>query len=367
MAETTTVLIPQKSSRSPIRIEAGILREAGTLIREQCPQAEKLIIVTEASLYELYGNTLAGDIRDEGFQVTLVEIEGGEANKTLDTLQLLYDVCLSHHLTRKDVLLALGGGIIGDMVGFAAATYRRGIPFVQCPTTLLAQVDASVGGKVAVNFQGHKNMIGAFYQPSLVIIDPFTLRSLPQREFACGMAEIIKTALIQASIPKGQTLPSLLDLLLQEPAFTAESIPPLIQLCCQLKAWVVEADPEETLGIREILNLGHTFAHAYEKLSEGKLLHGEAVAIGLNDATRLAIQRQLLPVEALESVQTLCEKYTLPTQRPTEFAPEAILTAMGQDKKRLSQNTHRCVLPTGSLGQAEIIELTLHPDDLEHK
>ena len=206
MAQTITLTTPIGQNSYPIWIVNGSLMNVGQYIQQHFPKAEKILLVTEQTLQPLFADQVKKNLESSGFIVWMSCLQGGEDAKTQQSLQTLYDVLLEQEFTRHDIAIALGGGIIGDITGYAAATYRRGIPFIQLPTTLLAQVDASVGGKVAINYGHYKNMIGTFYQPAWVCIDPAVLHSLPPTEFACGMAEIIKYAFIQKSIPKGQKL-----------------------------------------------------------------------------------------------------------------------------------------------------------------
>lgn len=366
MAQTTiTLSLKGEDQTFPISIGNQLLSTLGTQMCSRFPKSQKIMLVTETNVQKHYADIVDQQLKKADFEVTVCVLPGGEAAKSPESLHQLYDALLQNQFTRHDIVLALGGGIIGDIAGFAAATYRRGIQFIQVPTTLLAQVDASVGGKVAINYGQYKNMIGAFYQPHWVCIDPDVLATLPEREFACGMAEVIKYAIIQDSVPHGNTLPSLLKRLSDEPAFNAANIGEIIEHCCQLKAWVVEADAKETLGIRELLNLGHTFGHALETLSEHQILHGEAVAIGMVYATQLAVNKNQLSSDALTTLYTLLKKYNLPLETSSQYPPKAILEAMKQDKKRQNSQTHRLIVPKNTLGQVTVSEDFTDQDLLE--
>jgi len=340
MAETTTVTLSSQALDYPIHVGRGLLAQAGQFLSG----TERIFVVTDRIVGNLYLKTLQKALAK--FEVNSIQIEGGEAHKTLDTLSALYKAAFSFGLKRNDIVIALGGGIIGDITGLLAATYLRGLPFVQIPTTLLAQVDASVGGKVAVNYEHLKNMIGTFYHPKAVLIDVDTLKTLPPRELNCGMAEVIKYGLIEKSVP-GVT-PDLLF-----PMLSGE-LDAVISRCCQLKAAVVSADPEERLGIREILNLGHTFAHAYETLSQGDIPHGEAVAIGCVKAFETANALEQISTEDVAQLRTYFKQYHLPVSPPPGFSADDVLKCMQRDKKVQQSGTLRLVLPFDSIGQVRI-------------
>jgi 3-dehydroquinate synthase len=358
MASRTSVTLHAEAYSYPIIVGAGLLAQAGSFMREVLPQAQKVLIVTEPHLAEYFGSELENSLTPAGFTChEIALIEGGEAHKTQATIQTLYEKAHAFGLKRQDVVIAFGGGIIGDMTGFFAATFLRGVPFIQIPTTLLAQVDASVGGKVGINWHDLKNYIGAFYHPAGVLIDTATLAKLPAETFACGMAEVIKTSLLEYSVPNVtietplfETLGQNMETLQQHP----EQLEPIIRRCCDLKAAVVSADPEERRGIREMLNLGHTFGHAYETLSQGEIAHGEAVSMGMVKAFTLAQQLGQIDEAAVSQVTELLQRAGLPIAPPKPFAPEEILRIMGQDKKVLVSDTLRLVLPYERLGQVRI-------------
>jgi len=332
MAATTSVM------DYPIHVGRGILAQAGQLL----PKAERIFIVTDKTVGDLYLKTLEKALAS--VDVESIQIKADEAHKTLETMSFLYQAAFSAGLKRTDVVIALGGGIIGDITGFFAATYLRGLPFVQIPTTLLAQVDASVGGKVAVNYEHLKNMIGTFYHPKMVLIDVDTLDSLPPREFNCGMAEVVKYGLIEKSVPG----------FMGESVLSSNNLEWTITRCCQLKAAVVAADPEERLGIREILNLGHTFAHAYESLSQGDIPHGEAVAIGCVQVFETAHALGQISAEDVAQVHLYFEQHHLPVTPPSGFSADDIVLCMQRDKKVRQSGNLRLVLPWGTIGQVRV-------------
>lgn len=355
MGSGTVVTIQQPSLTYPIRVGAGLLSQAGLFLQEVTPQAQRVLVVSDSVVGPLYQGTVCQHLEGAGFQVALTLMDTGEAHKTLETLAKLYDFALDSGLNRNDTIVALGGGIVGDLTGFLAATYLRGLAFVQIPTTLLAQVDASVGGKVGFNWQHYKNMVGAFYQPKGVLIDTATLKTLSTRDFACGMAEVVKTALLEATACQDNpTNETLLSQLQQGPDGIASRLSAIIARCCRIKADIVERDPQERHGVREILNLGHTFGHAYETLSQGEILHGEAVSIGIVQAFRLAVIREQITEEALETVTRLLEIHNLPTTPPPAFSSEDLIHTMRRDKKALSSQPFRLVLPYKALGQVRV-------------
>jgi len=285
------------------------------------------------------------------FEVIPCVIPAGEESKTLAQAQKVYEVALNSGLTRKDAILGLGGGVVGDLSGYCASTYYRGMALVHVPTTLVAQVDSAIGGKTAVNFERVKNIVGTFYQPLAVLADPQTLQTLPPREMAAGMAEVIKYGLIETSCT-GQR--GFFDWLIQQTqaGTLRANLPEVIRRCAAIKAAVVMEDELETKGLRFFLNLGHTFGHAYESLSNYALLHGEAVAIGMVKALRLSIQLGMVQPELEEQLLMLYEPWQLPVDPPEamKFDPQALLQKMRQDKKNRDANI-RLILPTGQTGE----------------
>ena len=264
---------------------AQVMKEEGLVDRKIC-------IVTDSNVGPLYEESVKQVLSEVSSDISVFTFEAGEKNKNLNTVSALYQALIQNGLDRKSLLVALGGGVVGDLTGFGAATYLRGIDFIQVPTTLLAQVDSSVGGKTGVDFQQYKNMVGAFHQPRLVYMNMSTLQSLPNREFTCGMGEILKTGLICDEeffrfVCKNQPEISKLDL---------SMLSRMIRRCCEIKAGVVERDPKEQ-GERALLNLGHTVGHAVEKMKNFQLLHGQCVGVGLIAAAYLSMQRGLLTEE----------------------------------------------------------------------
>ena len=325
--ETVTVNLGARSY--PIFIGTGVLAELGQLLREQQFAGGRVAMVTDTGVGKIYREKVAETLASAGFDPWVIEIPAGEEHKNLAWLAFLYDKLVEGRIERRSPLITLGGGVIGDMAGFAAATFQRGLPFVQVPTTLLAQVDASVGGKTAINHPAGKNLIGAFYQPRLVMIDVDTLKTLPRREFIAGVAEVIKYGVILS--------PDLFMLLEDQLAHLLRLDPQLliavVKTCCQLKALVVEED--ETEGdYRAILNFGHTLGHAIENATEYKrFLHGEAVALGMAFAVQLSAKRGLCSAATSERVCRLLKKAGLPVEIPKGLKGEHLLLGIETDKK----------------------------------
>ena len=314
----------------PIFIGTGLLGNASTY--QHLPSASTALIVSNTTVAPLYAAQLQAALQARYGKVLLTTLPDGEAYKDWPTLQLIFDALLGHTCDRKTVLFALGGGVVGDMTGFAAASYMRGVPFVQVPTTLLAQVDSSVGGKTAINHPLGKNMIGAFYQPQLVVCDLNVLQTLPPRELSAGLAEIIKYGPI-ADMPFLDWIEANLDALLaRKPVALAYAI----QRSCEIKAWVVGQDERET-GVRAILNFGHTFGHVIESgLGYGKWLHGEGVGCGMVMAAHLSQRLGLVEKSFVERLRQLVVRAGLPVKAPILAAQDnagRYLELMRIDKK----------------------------------
>jgi len=335
------------SNSYDVHIGSGILEQTGQRLKENW-LAGNLVIITNPIVARLYGDTLKQNLTGDGFRVVTLEVPDGEEQKSLAVAGRLYHELTNAYAERTTPILALGGGVIGDLTGFVAATYLRGVPLVQIPTTLLAQVDSSIGGKVAVNHGQLKNKIGAFYQPRLVISDTDTLKTLPAKELANGLAEAIKSAVIWdkeffAYLERNlDRIKSLDARLLEETVFRSVKI----------KAEIVEKD-EKDLGLRNILNYGHTIGHAIESASDFKMEHGEAIAIGMLAAGRISNQMGMLDQNELARLKCVIEKAGLPTETPSLDAKK-LIQIMEHDKKVL-QGKIRFVLPT-SIGKAFITD-----------
>lgn len=296
-------------------------------IREEGLMDRKICIVTDSNVGPLYESAVEEALRKVSSDISVFTFEAGEKNKNLDTVSSLYQFLIQNGLDRKSLLVALGGGVVGDLTGFGAATYLRGIDFIQIPTTLLAQVDSSVGGKTGVDFQQYKNMVGAFHQPRLVYMNLSTLTTLPAEQFACGMGEILKTGLICDGeffrfVCREQESIKALDMKL---------IAAMVRRCCEIKAGVVERDPKEQ-GERALLNLGHTVGHAVEKLKNFTLLHGQCVGAGLVAAAYLSMKRGLLNEQEYQEICRGCADYDLPIH-VDGLIPRDVLAATKKDKK----------------------------------
>ena len=320
-----------------ILIGCGLLDQTGKHLKD-CGFNGKLVIISNPVVQKLYGEALRERLSADGFQVTILSVTDGEEQKSLDVAGRLYTELSDCYAERTTPILALGGGVIGDLSGFVAATYMRGVPLVQIPTTLLAQVDSSIGGKVAVNHGKLKNEIGAFYQPRLVIADTATLKTLPAEEFANGMAEVIKSAVIKDSgffafIENNLgKIKALDDTALEEIVFRSASI----------KANVVIQDELDT-GLRNILNFGHTTGHAIETVSDFGVEHGHAVVIGMMVAARIAEKLGFFDNNGLVRLKSLLESAGLPTKMPG-LDSDIIIQAMKHDKK-ITGGKVRFVLP----------------------
>jgi 3-dehydroquinate synthase len=329
----------------PIHIGEGILSQP-ELFLERLPQ-KRVAIVSNTTVAPLYMETLRSALQSHGVVSVPIVLPDGEEYKNWQTLNLIYDALLAHRCERGTSIIALGGGVVGDLTGFAAATYLRGVPFFQIPTTLLAQVDSSVGGKTGINHPLGKNMIGAFYQPRAVIADPATLDTLPDRELRAGIAEIIKYGLIRDPAFLEWLEENIAGLLVRDARILVEAI----RRSCINKAEIVEADEHES-GVRALLNLGHTFGHAIENaMGYGVWLHGEAVAAGTILAAELSQRMHLINSGDVTRIRELYARVGLPSVAPNLGAGE-YLRLMGLDKK-VEGGKMRFVL-LESIGRASI-------------
>ena len=325
-----TVEVALRDRAYPILIGKRLL-DGAARIRQAMPDS-RAVLVTNQTIMPLFGDQLLKALTAEGISVLPIIVPDGEAHKDWPTLMSIFDTLLAHRCDRQTTLIALGGGVIGDITGFAAASYQRGVPFIQIPTTLLAQVDSSVGGKTGINHPLGKNMIGAFHQPQLVLADTDTLATLPDREFRSGLAEVIKYGLILDAV-FFQWLEANMHLLL---ARDAGALAHAIQRSCEIKAQVVIDDERETVktGGRALLNLGHTFGHAIESaMGYGIWLHGEAVGCGMAIAARFSRELGMLDAASCAHAEKLIERAGLATQRPKSISPGEMLDHMGRDKK----------------------------------
>ncbi|MEE3327437.1 MAG: 3-dehydroquinate synthase [Myxococcota bacterium] len=332
--------------RYEILIEPGVLGRVGSRLRQIMPH-DRCGVVADRSVWALYGETLGSALASEDYDPILATIEPGESSKSLSVVEEVHGTFFDAHLERRSPIIALGGGVAGDIAGFVAATHLRGVPFVQCPTSLLAMVDSSVGGKTGVNVPQGKNLLGAFHQPILVAADPLVLSSLPEREFRCGLAECIKHAVIRD--------PALFEFMggrmTELSALSTDVLVELIRRNVEIKAAVVMEDERER-GVRAHLNFGHTYGHAIEACAGyGRVLHGEAVALGMVAAMRTAIEFGLCPSHLETELVELLKAAGLPVK--TELPElDQLESAMRMDKK-VAGDRVRLVLPT-RIGEVEI-------------
>ena len=311
------VSVNTPSAAYDVKIGSGLLDRLGEEVRAHTGAAQAVVVSGE-HVFPLYGSRAMESLQKAGFRAKSIVFPSGEERKSLACYGELLNALTDSKLSRSDCLIALGGGVTGDLTGFAAATYQRGIAYIQIPTSLLAAVDSSVGGKTAVNLPAAKNQVGAFYQPKLVLCDTDTLSTLPERELCAGYAEVIKYAVLGDA--------DLFDTL-QKGAFSQEEI---IETCVQMKAEIV-AEDEHDIGRRRLLNLGHTFGHAVEARSGYRLLHGEAVAIGTAMIARAAARMEKLDADSRDAIIEILDRFGLPTE--TEYRSDELYELLLLDKK----------------------------------
>ncbi len=324
-----TVSVQLGSRSYPINIAPDLLGWIG----RGCARfklGRRCAIITDTNVGGRFAKPVFNSLAGAGFSPVLIVVPAGEMAKSLRTVQTCFDQLAAHRLERKSFIVALGGGVVGDLAGFVAATYLRGIAFVQVPTTLLAQVDSSVGGKVGVNLKAGKNLVGAFHQPKLVLCDLDTLKTLPEREFRAGLAEVIKYGIICDAKLFARLEHDLAKILKRDPILLS----PIISRCCEIKADVVGKDETEC-GLRAILNFGHTIGHAMENISGyGKYLHGEAISIGQVAAAKLSHAVLGLPERDVERIEDVFRRAGLPVQVELNASKrQKLLNAMRLDKK----------------------------------
>jgi 3-dehydroquinate synthase len=343
-----SVTLNAPGGQSQIFVRPGISNDVGRLIAERWPRARNAFVITDSNVGPLHSAGIQSSLASSGLRTHIITVPSGEGSKSWDSAGDVIGSMLDHGIQRNDIVVALGGGVVGDLAGFAAAVVLRGVGVIQIPTSLLAMVDSSVGGKTGVNHPTGKNLIGAFYQPPLVCADPELLQTLPVRELTQGWAEVVKHAVIQPSTPdlyRSDLFPFLernhANLAeLREPALTYA-----IRRNIRLKASVVEADEREA-SLRAILNYGHTIGHAIEA-AEYRYLHGEAISVGICAANRIAVQRVLIDDERERRISAMLEKFRLPVR--ATFDPAVVKSRMKRDKKRTA-GQQTWVLPTANLG-----------------
>ena len=342
----TEVIVNLPSGRYSILIAPAMIKQLGQLVSrlELRPQA---LVVTDANVGPLYGEQVLAGLRGAGIKTELATVPAGEQSKSLAAAMELYTKAITLGLDRRSPIIALGGGVVGDLTGFVAATYLRGVPFIQIPTSLLAQVDSSVGGKVAVNHPLGKNLIGAFYQPRLVVIDTDLLATLPKRELSSGLSEIIKAALIADQDFYRYLSANHAVIMAGDSAALIE----ITNRSCQIKARVVEEDEKETRR-RMVLNFGHTIGHAVEAAAGyGVYTHGEAVAIGMHGATLLSHYMGLCPAPTVDAVCLILKQFGLPSTAKG-CRPDELFNFLLRDKKNLGNRLNWVLL--GGIGQVTI-------------
>lgn len=312
-----------------IQIGKGMLAQTGAVARKMS-LGKKGAVITDSTVGKLYASTIVGSLKEAGVEAALIQVPPGEKSKSLEMAQRIWDEMLGHGMDRSSFIVALGGGVAGDLAGFAASVFMRAVPYIQVPTTLLAQVDSSVGGKVGVNLPQGKNLIGSFYQPRAVLIDTAALKTLPPREFKSGLAEVIKYGIIWDKA-FFDFLDEKMEAIL---ALEEEPLVEAIAKSCQIKTIVVEMDEKES-GLRAVLNYGHTFGHAYEAANGYRhLLHGEALAAGMVAAARMSHRMNLCAKDVVEAQTSLIQRAGLPLQLKN-LSLDAIRKHMQVDKKAL--------------------------------
>jgi len=352
----TVIPVPLPQNAYNVVLASGGLQQIGPYLQDPAivspALGKKVLIVSNPQIWKYYGETVAASLKASGFDVALCILPAGERYKTLRSIEKIFDAALAHRLERSSTMVALGGGVIGDMTGFAAASWLRGISVVQIPTTLLAMVDASIGGKTGVNHPKGKNLIGAFHQPRLVLIDPDTLNTLPAREFRAGMAEVIKYGVIwDAELFDKLEASTRLD---QRRYLSTELLMEILRRSCQCKVDVVSQDEKES-GLRAILNYGHTIGHAIESLTNYRTFnHGEGVGLGMIAVGEIAVQLNLWTKDCADRQYQLIQKAGLPTQLPASFNTEAVLDMLTTDKK-VKAGRIRFIMPT-AIAKVEITD-----------
>jgi 3-dehydroquinate synthase len=320
------IIVRTNSKEYPVIVGQNLLDRSGDLLDWSIGKA---FIVTDEIVSEIYLDSLTQGLISSGIDTEQIVLKAGESLKTLDSVKVLYDFLASKRASRSDTLIALGGGVIGDIAGFVASTFKRGMNLVHVPTTLLAQVDSAVGGKTGFNLSEGKNLVGTFYQPVSVIVDVCTLKSLPTNDFVAGLAEVIKYGVIMDSEFFQLLIDNHKEILLRNP----KVISTIVEQALRNKAKIVEADEREERGKREILNFGHTVGHAIEICSNHSVSHGQAVAIGMVEEARMAVSRGLLENSVLESLVNLLSLFGLATEIPDEVDINLIGEVVKQDKK----------------------------------
>ena len=336
--EIHSVPVPLENRAYRIHIGAGILSQLGRFAGELGAEfGQRCAVITDSNVAPLYSESVLTSLKRDGYLPTLIIVPAGEASKAVNVVERVCDEMIAAGLDRKSWVVALGGGVVGDLAGFVAAIYFRGVPFVQIPTTVIAQVDSAVGGKTGVNATHGKNLIGAFHQPRFVLADVTTLQTLPPREFNEGVAEIVKHAAIRdRSLLEPLGTPNL--------QFEPEVLAQVIRRNVEIKAAIVAGDEYETKGLRALLNFGHTVGHAIENAAGyGRFLHGEAISLGLVAACRLSVRKAGLAPEDCQLLLDTLARFQLPLRLPEDISTESLMSALRTDKK-FAQGQVRFVL-----------------------
>ena len=332
-----------------IHIDRGTLSKFGSIAKNYL-SLSKVVIVTNNIVNGLYGDVLKSSLQSVDLETIVIEILDGEDHKSLNGAMEVFDALVDNHITRQSVIIAFGGGVIGDLTGFVSATFMRGVPFIQIPTTLLAQVDSSIGGKTAINHPKAKNLIGAFYQPKFVFIDVDVLKSLPERELKAGLVEVIKHGMIMDS----ELFYYVEDNLQEIMSVGSQSIEQIVARSCKDKATVIEKDEKEQ-NLRAILNYGHTIGHGIEAVTDYNIYrHGEAVSIGMAVASRVAVDMGIMKEEVANRQNSLLARCGLLINFP-DLNIDSVLDAIHLDKKTNENGRPRFVLPK-DIGEAIIVE-----------
>lgn len=355
-ANTMRVSLAERSY--DIQIDSGNLASLSEFLRARTGSGHA-VIITDTNVDQLYADRLGDQLTDDSWEVHILVVDAGEKSKSAEVMQELWETMLEEGTDRQSIVIAVGGGVVGDLAGFVAASFARGLGFFQVPTTLLAQVDSSVGGKVGINLTSAKNMVGAFWQPQGVLIDVDVLSSLPDREYRAGLAEVVKYGVILDAEFFAYLEENVDAINAQDPVVLRQ----IVHRCCRLKAGVVENDERETSGLRAILNYGHTYAHAFEAAGEyGELLHGEAVSMGMMCAARLAQSMGRVDESFVQRQYNLLEALQLPTTAP-DYNGDDIVSLMYHDKK-VDEGRLRFILPT-QIGHVELVSDVRTEDVLE--
>ena len=333
------VSLDKKSSASyEIRIGYKIIDRIALIIAKNF-NAGRYVLITDNSVGSLYAKQMMDSFKDVGLNINLLEFPAGESSKNINTVQDIVGKLLELGADRGTMLIALGGGVVGDMVGFIASIYMRGIPYIQIPTTLIGQVDSSIGGKTAIDLPHGKNLLGTFHQPRSVFVDLFFLETLPQKELNNGLAEIIKYGIIDDEKMFRMLEENMEAIKNRDSALLTK----LVENCCRIKKSIVEIDEKEQ-GLRRLLNFGHTLGHAIEAVSKYTILHGEGVALGMIAAARISQKKKYLDIAQVKRIEEIIQRAALPVKIPRYFSADEIISRLAMDKKKKDDIVHFVLL-----------------------